>query len=41
MTEIGGGLRHLHSGKVRDLYEVDSDSLLMVARHRVWVRDVI
>ena len=41
MTEIGGGLRHLHSGKVRDLYEVDHDYLLMVASDRVSVYDVI
>ncbi len=34
-------MRHLHSGKVRDLYEIDDDFLLMVASDRVSVYDVI
>jgi phosphoribosylaminoimidazole-succinocarboxamide synthase len=29
------GLRHLHSGKVRDLYAIDDDRLLMVASDRM------
>jgi phosphoribosylaminoimidazole-succinocarboxamide synthase len=36
-----GGLRHLYSGKVRDLYEVDFDRMLMVASDRVSVFDVV
>jgi hypothetical protein len=35
------GLPHLNSGKVRDLYEVDYDRLLMVASDRVSVFDVV
>jgi len=35
------GLPHLYSGKVRDLYEVDFDRLLMVASDRVSVFDVV
>jgi phosphoribosylaminoimidazole-succinocarboxamide synthase len=35
------GLPHLYSGKVRDLYEVDYDRLLMVASDRVSVFDVV
>jgi len=34
-------VKHLYSGKVRDLYEVDDDTLLMVASDRVSVYDVI
>ncbi len=34
-------LTHIHSGKVRDLYEVDDRHLLMVASDRVSVFDVI
>jgi phosphoribosylaminoimidazole-succinocarboxamide synthase len=34
-------LRHLYSGKVRDLYEVSHDRLLMVASDRVSVFDVV
>ncbi|MGB2756293.1 MAG: phosphoribosylaminoimidazolesuccinocarboxamide synthase [Acidimicrobiia bacterium] len=41
MRDSRGGLKHLHSGKVRDLYEVDEDFLLMVASDRVSVYDVI
>lgn len=35
------GLRHIYSGKVRDLYEVGSDHLLMVASDRMSAFDVI
>ena len=34
-------LRLLHRGKVRDVYEVDSDSLLMVASDRISAFDVV
>ncbi len=34
-------LKHLYSGKVRDLYEVTHDSLLMVASDRISVFDVV
>ncbi|MGM1058960.1 phosphoribosylaminoimidazolesuccinocarboxamide synthase [Saccharothrix sp. Mg75] len=33
-------MRHLHSGKVRDLYELDGGDLLLVATDRVSVYDV-
>jgi phosphoribosylaminoimidazole-succinocarboxamide synthase len=36
-----GGLPHLYSGKVRELYEVAHDRLLMVASDRVSVFDVV
>jgi phosphoribosylaminoimidazole-succinocarboxamide synthase len=36
-----GGLRHIYSGKVRDLYAVDHERLLMVASDRVSVFDVV
>lgn len=39
MTDTG--LKHLYSGKVRDLYEVSSDRLLMVATDRISVFDVV
>ena len=35
------GLRHLYSGKVRDLYEVDEDHLMMVASNRLSAYDVV
>jgi phosphoribosylaminoimidazole-succinocarboxamide synthase len=35
------GLEHLRSGKVRDLYEVDADHLLLVASDRVSTYDVV
>jgi phosphoribosylaminoimidazole-succinocarboxamide synthase len=35
------GLTHLRSGKVRDLYEVDADHLLLVASDRVSTYDVV
>jgi len=35
------GLTHLYSGKVRDLYEVDDDHLLMVASDRMSAYDVV
>ena len=35
------GLRHLSAGKVRDLYEVDADHLLMVASDRISAFDVV
>jgi len=34
-------LKHIYSGKVRDLYEVDHDSLLMIASDRISVFDVV
>jgi phosphoribosylaminoimidazole-succinocarboxamide synthase len=36
-----GGLPQLYSGKVRDLYEVGMDALLMVASDRISVFDVV
>ncbi len=36
-----GGLPHLYSGKVRELFEVGIDALLMVASDRVSVFDVV
>jgi phosphoribosylaminoimidazole-succinocarboxamide synthase len=41
MTVELDGLRHLASGKVRDLYEVDGDHLLLVASDRVSAFDVV
>ncbi len=35
------GARHLHSGKVRDLYELDGGSLLMVASDRISAFDFV
>ncbi len=35
------GLTHLRSGKVRDLYDIDADHLLLVASDRVSTYDVI
>ena len=35
------GARHLHSGKVRDLYELDDGHLLMVASDRISAYDVV
>jgi phosphoribosylaminoimidazole-succinocarboxamide synthase len=40
-TEALPGLTHLRSGKVRDLYEVDGDHLLLVASDRVSTYDVV
>ncbi|HEV7958609.1 MAG TPA: phosphoribosylaminoimidazolesuccinocarboxamide synthase, partial [Acidimicrobiales bacterium] len=34
-------LRHLYSGKVRDLYDVDDDLMLMVASDRLSAFDVV
>ncbi len=34
-------LKHIYSGKVRDLYEVDLESMLMVASDRISVFDVV
>jgi phosphoribosylaminoimidazole-succinocarboxamide synthase len=36
-----GGLRHLRSGKVRDLYDAGRDRLLMVASDRISAFDVV
>jgi phosphoribosylaminoimidazole-succinocarboxamide synthase len=41
MTLHESGLKHIYSGKVRDLYEVDHDSLLMIASDRISVFDVV
>ena len=35
------GLRRIHTGKVRDLFEVDDDRLLMVASDRISAFDVV
>ncbi len=35
------GARHLHSGKVRDLYELDGGQLLMVASDRISIFDFV
>jgi phosphoribosylaminoimidazole-succinocarboxamide synthase len=35
------GLKHLYSGKVRDLYEVDAEHMLMVASDRLSAFDVV
>ena len=35
------GLRHLAAGKVRDLYEVDGERLLLVASDRISAFDVV
>jgi phosphoribosylaminoimidazole-succinocarboxamide synthase len=35
------GLRHLRSGKVRDLYDVDAEHLLLVASDRISTYDVV
>ena len=35
------GLHHLHSGKVRDLYAIDDDRLLMVASDRMSAFDFV
>ena len=40
-TPQDGALPHLYSGKVRELYEVGHDRLLMVASDRVSVFDVV
>jgi phosphoribosylaminoimidazole-succinocarboxamide synthase len=37
----GLDLRHLYSGKVRDLYEIDDDLMLMVASDRLSAFDVV
>jgi phosphoribosylaminoimidazole-succinocarboxamide synthase len=39
MSELG--LRHIYSGKVRDLFEVDDDLMLMVASDRMSAFDVV
>jgi phosphoribosylaminoimidazole-succinocarboxamide synthase len=39
MSELG--LTHVYSGKVRDLYEVDADHILMVASDRLSAFDVV
>jgi len=39
MTDLG--LPHVHSGKVRDIYAVDDDRLLMVASDRISAFDVV
>ena len=43
MTDVIGllGARHVHSGKVRDLYELPGGSLLMVASDRISAYDVV
>lgn len=41
MTDDIAGARHLHSGKVRDLYELADGNLLMVASDRISAYDVV
>lgn len=43
MNKELAGLKHIHSGKVRDMYEIEghSDTLLMVASDRISAYDVI
>jgi phosphoribosylaminoimidazole-succinocarboxamide synthase len=40
-VEIKGGLQKVASGKVRDLYAIDDDTLLFVASDRISAYDVI
>jgi phosphoribosylaminoimidazole-succinocarboxamide synthase len=40
MTDIAG-VRHLHSGKVRDIYDVGDGTLLLVASDRISAFDVV
>jgi phosphoribosylaminoimidazole-succinocarboxamide synthase len=39
--EVTGEFRHVYSGKVRDLYEIDDQHLLMVATDRLSAFDVV
>jgi phosphoribosylaminoimidazole-succinocarboxamide synthase len=41
MADEIAGARHLHSGKVRDLYELDDGRLLMVASDRISAYDIV
>ena len=41
MTSALPGLKLLHRGKVRDVYEVDEKSLLFVATDRISAFDVV
>ena len=41
MTDLDLGLPHVHSGKVRDIYAVDDDRLLMVTSDRISAFDVV
>ncbi len=41
MSTSRGGLRHHYTGKVRDVYEVGHDRMLMVASDRISVFDVV
>lgn len=41
MAHVSSALRHLYSGKVRDLYDVDGELLLMVASDRLSAFDVV
>ncbi len=41
MADDIAGTRHLHSGKVRDLYELDDGRLLMVASDRISAYDIV
>lgn len=40
-AETLSGLKLLHRGKVRDIYEVDADVLLLVASDRISAYDVV
>ena len=35
------GLRKIHTGKVRDIYEIDADSMLIVTTDRISAFDVV
>ena len=39
--DLGGVLPHLASGKVRELYEIDSNTLLFIASDRISAYDVV
>lgn len=41
MARVSSSLRHLYSGKVRDLFEVDDELMLMVASDRLSAYDVV
>lgn len=41
ISELNDKLKHLASGKVREVYEIDDESLLFVATDRISAYDVI
>ena len=40
-TTALGGLRKIHTGKVRDIYEIDARSMLIVTTDRISAFDVV